>query len=81
MQTYPSGLSGSPWGPIKYVGAPDAEYAQSASSVLAASVWLGDNEQFPWYVDIFYQPNGSAIMECFDTDGQYILTQLPVGSS
>ena len=64
-----------------YVGAPDVEYAQSASSVLGASVWIGDNEPFPWSLDIFYQPNGSAIMEFLDIDSQYYLTQLPVGSS
>ena len=81
VQTYPPNHNGSPWGPTIYVGAPNVEYAQSASSVLAASVWMGDSIESPWYLDIFYQPNGSTIMECLDTDGQYILTQLPVGNS
>ena len=80
VQAYPSGLNGSPWGTTMAVGARDVEYAQPASSVLGASVWIGDNEFFPWSLDIFYQPNGSTIMECLDTDNQYYLTQLPVGS-
>ena len=80
VQTYPSGLSGDPWGATMAVGAPNVEYAQPASSIVGASVWLGDNAQFQNSLDIFYQPNGSEIIECLDIDNQYYLTQLPVGN-
>lgn len=61
------------------VGGNVVEYAQSGSSITAGSVWLGPNMQFPYSLDLFYQPNGNDIVECIDYGGSYNVTHLPVG--
>ena len=80
VQIFPNGYGGDPWGPTMAVGAPDSEYAQPGSAVLAASVYMGENAQFTSSLDIFYQPNGSGIIECLDIDNQYYLSWLAVGN-
>ena len=52
------------------------EIALPRSAIAAASVFVGG--PLPVSIDIWYQSNGSNIMESLDINATFTLTQLPV---
>jgi len=55
------------------------QYAQVGTAIVAASVWIEGNDQNPTSLDMWWQPNGSRLIECLDEHGGYNSTLLPIG--
>lgn len=55
------------------------QFAQPGSAIVASSVWLGDNQQDPYSLDLWWQRNGTDVIECLNVNYDYTITALPVG--
>ena len=60
-------------------GSSGTQYAPAGAAIAAGSVWIGNNEQYPNSLDMWWQGNGSRLMECIDENATYNITALPVG--
>ena len=64
------------WGSSTNIRLNMTEIALPRSAIAAASVFVGG--PLPVSIDIWYQSNGSNIMESLDINATFTLTQLPV---
>lgn len=60
-------------------GSRGLQYAKAGSAVMASPIWLGPHTKSPYSVDIWWQANGSSIVEGLDASAAWNIMALPVG--